>query len=44
MGCGHCEPTKKAVYICSKCGKEEVKEVKEGERVKSCCGQLMKKK
>ena len=44
MGCGHCEPKKKATYICTKCGKEEVREAKEGEAVKSCCGQPMKKK
>jgi len=44
MGCGHCEPKKKETYICTKCGKEEVREVKEGEVVKSCCGQSMKKK
>ena len=44
MGCGQCEPTKKATYICTKCGKEEVREAKAGEVVKSCCGQPMKKK
>jgi len=44
MGCGSCEPKKVATYICSKCGKEEVREAKEGEEVKSCCGQSMKKK
>ncbi len=44
MGCGSCEPKKKATYICTKCGKEEVREVKEGEQVKSCCGQPLKKK
>lgn len=44
MACGHCGPTKKATYICTKCGREEVREAKEGEQVKSCCGQTMKKK
>ncbi len=44
MACGHCEPKKMAKYVCSKCGKVEMKEVKEGEVVKSCCGQVMNKK
>lgn len=44
MGCGSCEPKKIAKYICAKCGKEEMREVKEGEEVKSCCGQTMVKK
>jgi len=44
MGCGSCAPTKKEKYICRKCGKEEFREVKEGEEAKSCCGQPMKKK
>ena len=45
MSCGSCGPKKNmSKYICSKCGKEEMKEVKEGEVVKSCCGQIMKKK
>lgn len=44
MSCGHCEEKKKATYVCGKCGKEEVKEVREGEEVKSCCGQNMTKK
>jgi len=44
MGCGHCGSGEKATYICTKCGKEEVREAKEGEQVKSCCGQPMKKK
>ncbi len=44
MGCGSCEPKKMAKYVCVKCGKEEEREVKEGEVVKSCCGQEMKKK
>ena len=44
MGCGCNEPKKKATYICSKCGREEVREAKEGEVVKSCCGQVMEKK
>lgn len=45
MGCGSCEPKKKKeVYICKACGKEELKEVKEGEQVRSCCGQPMEKK
>jgi len=44
MGCGFCGPKKKAKYVCSKCGKEEIREVKEGEVVKSCCGQVMVKK
>jgi primosomal protein N' len=44
MGCGSCGPTKKAKYVCVKCGKEELREVKVGEEVRSCCGQPMKKK
>ncbi len=44
MGCGSCEPKKKATYVCVACGEEEIREVKEGEEVKSCCGQQMKKK
>jgi len=44
MGCGCYEPKKTAKYVCSKCGKEEMREVKEGEEVKSCCGQNMVKK
>lgn len=43
MGCGSCSP-KKEKYICSACGKEEIREAKPGEEVKSCCGQSMKKK
>lgn len=43
MSCGHCEPNK-ATYICAKCGREEMREAKEGEEVKSCCGQIMTKK
>jgi len=42
MGCGSCTPKKMAKYVCSKCGKEEMREAKEGEEVKSCCGQIMK--
>lgn len=44
MGWGCCGSKKKAKYVCVKCGKEEEREVKEGEEVKSCCGQEMKKK
>ena len=45
MSCGSCGPKKKtAKYVCAKCGKEETREVKEGEEVKSCCGQVMVKK
>ena len=44
MGCGSCEPKKMAKFVCTKCGKEEVKEIKEGQVVKSCCGQIMEKK
>ena len=45
MSCGFCGPKKKtAKYVCKKCGKEETREVKEGEVVKSCCGQVMLKK
>lgn len=46
MGCGSYGPKKKtkATYVCVACGKEEIREVKEGEEVKSCCGQMMKKK
>lgn len=42
--CGCSGPKKKVKYVCSKCGKEEIREVKEGEVVKSCCGQVMVKK
>ena len=45
MGCGSCgEPKKMAKYVCKACGKEETREAKEGEEVKSCCGQPMEKK
>lgn len=44
MSCGSCGPKKTAKYVCKKCGKEEVREVKEGEEVKSCCGQIMEPK
>jgi len=44
MGCGSCGPKKMIKYVCSKCGKEEMREAKEGEEVKSCCGQTMVKK
>jgi len=46
MGCGSCGPKKKntATYVCVACGKEEVREVKTGEEVRSCCGKPMKKK
>ncbi|MFC1658361.1 hypothetical protein ACFL1D_03125 [Candidatus Omnitrophota bacterium] len=43
MGCG-CGQPKKAKYVCAVCGKEEIKEAREGEEVKSCCGQPMRKK
>ena len=43
MGCGHCDPKKVEKFTCSKCGKEETREVREGEQVKSCCGQIMVK-
>lgn len=42
--CGCSGPKKMSKYACSKCGKEEMREVKEGEAVKSCCGQDMVKK
>ncbi len=42
--CGCSGQNKVAKYVCSKCGREEMKEVKEGEVVKSCCGQVMVKK
>ncbi|MDP1854119.1 MAG: coiled coil domain-containing protein [Candidatus Omnitrophota bacterium] len=43
MGCGSCgEKAKVSKYVCSKCGKEEIREVKE--EVRSCCGQNMIKK
>lgn len=42
--CGCSGPKKVAKYVCSKCGREEMKEVKEGEVVKSCCGQVMVRK
>lgn len=45
MGCGSCgEKPKVFKYVCTKCGKEEIKEVKEGEVVRSCCGESMIKK
>ena len=44
MGCGSCGPKKMAKYICTKCGKEEMREAKKGKEVKSCCGQTMVKK
>jgi len=45
MGCGSCgEKSKMHKYVCAKCGKEEMRETKEGEEVKSCCGQIMIKK
>lgn len=44
-GCGSCGPKKNtATYICKGCGKEEEKEVHEGQQVKSCCGKPMDKK
>jgi len=33
-----------AKYVCAKCGNEEMRETKEGEEVKSCCGERMVKK
>jgi len=44
MSCGSCEPKKLVKVVCKKCGKEEMKEVKEGEVIKSCCGQEMEEK
>jgi hypothetical protein len=47
MGCEKREPKNeknKALYECAQCGKVEMREAKEGEEVKSCCGQPMKKK
>ena len=45
MDCNCCGPKKNmAKYACKKCGKEETRELKEGEVVKSCCGQIMVKK
>ncbi len=46
MGGGSCWPKKKEkeMYVCTVCGKEEIREAKEGKTVKSCCGQPMKKK
>jgi len=34
MGCGCSGSKKMAQYVCKKCGKEETREVKEGEVVK----------
>ena len=42
--CGPEDAKKTAKYVCTTCGKEEIKECKEGEEVKSCCGQKMEKK
>lgn len=46
MGCKSCGPgkKKKVTFVCSACGKEEIKEVKAGEKVKSCCGKAMREK
>ncbi len=45
MGCGCGEPkSNMAKYVCAKCGKEEMREAKEGEEVKSCCGERMVRK
>ena len=45
MGCGSCgAKSKMSKYVCAKCGKEEMREAREGEEVKSCCGQIMIKK
>lgn len=45
MGCGSCgAESRMSKYVCAKCGKEEMREAKEGEEVKSCCGQVMVKK
>ncbi len=44
MGCGGCEPRRMAKYVCKVCGKEEIREVRQGEGVKTCCGQPMEKK
>ena len=44
MSCGSCGPKKTAEYVCKRCGKVEAKEVKEGEQVKSCCGEIMEEK
>ena len=40
--CG--KPKKTAKYVCVACGKEETREDKGSQEVKSCCGQPMKKK
>lgn len=40
MGC--CGP-KKTTYVCPSCGKEEEKDARQDQEVKSCCGQPMKK-
>jgi len=42
--CGCNEPKEKATYVCTACGKEEVKDDQGTCDVKSCCGQTMKKK
>lgn len=45
MGCGSCgAESNMSKYVCGKCGREEMREAKEGEEVKSCCGQVMVKK
>lgn len=44
MGCGCGEPKKMVKYVCKSCGKEEIKELKQDEEVKSCCGQPMEPK
>ncbi len=45
MGCG-CNEQKSSMaeYVCTKCGKLEKREAKEGEEVKSCCGEVMVRK
>lgn len=42
--CGCDESKGKTTYVCTACGKEELKDEQGTCDVKSCCGQPMKKK
>jgi len=45
MECGSSgAKSKVSKYVCARCGKEEMRAAKEGEEVKSCCGQVMVEK
>ncbi len=42
--CGCNEPKEKATYVCTTCGKKEIKDDQGTCEVKSCCGKTMTKK